>query len=61
MVEPDAWYYCLKHHKPERGAECRALDRMGPYPDEQTAARALDIAKERTKSADDQDRSWNDD
>jgi hypothetical protein len=59
MVDPNAWYYCLTHRKPEKGLECRALDRMGPYPDQATAARALDIARERTKAADEADEEWN--
>ncbi|KAA2263842.1 hypothetical protein F0L68_09245 [Solihabitans fulvus] len=61
MVDPDGWYYCQKHQTAERGAGCRAIDRMGPYPDEATALRALDIARERTRAADAADRQWNDD
>lgn len=57
---PDpGWWYCNKHNRVEHGRVCRAIDRMGPYPDRETAARALEIAKERTKAADDADRRWN--
>jgi len=59
-VDPNGWYYCLRHRDVERGAGCRALDRMGPYPDEATAARALEIARERTAAADEADRAWRD-
>lgn len=57
-MDSDGWFYCLKHGKVEHGSVCRALDRLGPYPDEETAARALEIAKERTKAADTADREW---
>jgi len=37
---------------------CRAADRLGPYPDRETAAHALDLARERTEAADRADREW---
>ena len=37
MSETADYYFCLTHHEVERGAGCRAADRMGPYP---TAAAA---------------------
>jgi hypothetical protein len=52
------WFYCLKHGTVEPAEGCRADDRLGPYPDEATAARALDIARERTEAADRADREW---
>jgi hypothetical protein len=59
---PDpGWYYCTKHGTVEHGEVCRASDRLGPYPDKATAARALEIARERTKAADAADRAWNGD
>lgn len=54
----EGWYYCLKHRQVEPKAGCRAADRLGPYPDRETAARALEIARERTKAADEADRRW---
>ncbi|QIZ36601.1 MULTISPECIES: hypothetical protein [Saccharopolyspora] len=54
-----SWYFCLKHRQVEPKAGCRAAERLGPYPDRETAARALEIAEERTKAADDADRRWN--
>lgn len=52
------WYYCLKHGRVEPREGCRAADRLGPYPSRETAARALDIARERTEEADRYDREW---
>lgn len=52
------WYYCLRHQRVEPEAGCRAVDRLGPYPDQETAARALEIAQERTEAADEADRRW---
>lgn len=48
----DQWYFCVADRSVRRGKESRGLDRMGPYPDPQTAARALEIAQERTAAAD---------
>ncbi|SDN58006.1 hypothetical protein [Allokutzneria albata] len=62
MVDAEhAWYFCLKHHTAEQGKTCRGANRMGPYPDKATAERALEIARQRTERADEQDRTWADD
>jgi hypothetical protein len=61
MADSDGWYYCLTHQTVERGVGCRGDDRMGPYPDESTASRALEIARERTRAADEADKKWDDD
>jgi hypothetical protein len=59
---PDpGWYFCTKHNTVEHGNVCRALDRLGPYPDRETASRALEIAKARTEAWDKAEREWNDD
>lgn len=55
------WYFCLKHRQVEPKAGCRAAERLGPYPDQETAARALEIAEQRTKAADEADVRWEDD
>lgn len=52
------WYFCLKHRQVEPKSGCRAADRLGPYSDQQTAARALEIAEERNQAADEADRRW---
>lgn len=54
----DRWFFCLLHNEVEQEAGCRAGDRLGPYPDRETAARALQIANERTEQADRDDRDW---
>ena len=54
-----SWYFCLKHRQVEPKAGCKAAERLGPYPDRESAARALEIAEERTKAADEADRRWN--
>jgi hypothetical protein len=59
---PDpGWYYCTKHNTVEHGNVCRSLDRLGPYPDKETAARALEIARARTEAWDKAERDWDDD
>ncbi|WP_344419128.1 hypothetical protein [Pseudonocardia ailaonensis] len=58
-MSDEQWFFCLKHHTVEGADGCRASDRLGPYPDKATAARALEIAKERTEAEDESDREWN--
>ncbi|HUQ56556.1 hypothetical protein [Lentzea sp.] len=58
MSDSSGWFYCLTHQTVEHGKGCKGPDRMGPYPDEATAARALEIARERTRSADEADRKY---
>lgn len=41
------WYYCLTHHVVEPYEACRAIDRLGPYPTPEDAAKALETAAER--------------
>ncbi len=53
------WYYCTKHGTVEHGAVCRAVDRLGPYPDRETASQALEIARKRTEAWDAEDKKWN--
>jgi hypothetical protein len=57
-MSDEQWFYCLKHGTVEGPQGCRAADRLGPYPDRETASRALEIARERTKAEDDADREW---
>ena len=59
-MSDEQWYYCLKHGTVEGPEGCRAADRLGPYPDKETASRALEIARERTEAADEADREWRD-
>ncbi len=52
MNDDEQWYYEISTGAVTRGKHGSVLDRMGPYPDEATARRALEIAKERNASAD---------
>jgi hypothetical protein len=53
-----AWYYCLRHHTVETEGECKATDRLGPYPSPEAAAHALESFKEREDRLEDEDRAW---
>ena len=55
----DNWYFCLKHHAVEGSQGCPGRDRLGPYPSEQEAARALEKVQERNEEWDNDPR-WND-
>lgn len=60
MIDDDhAWYFDIRTHKVSQGKDPSAFNRMGPYPDRETAERALEIAAERTKAADKADEEWN--
>ena len=49
------WYYDVSTKEVSQGKVSHALNRMGPYPDEATARRAIEIAEERNKAADAED------
>lgn len=57
-MSDEEWYYSLKDGRVVKAEEVRAVDRLGPYPDKETAARALEIARERTEANDKADREW---
>jgi uncharacterized membrane protein len=46
------------HNTVEPLEGCPAKDRLGPYPDKATAARAVEIAHERTAKQDKEDEEW---
>ena len=59
---PDqGWYYNTRTNQVEHLEKSRSVDLLGPYPDEATARRALDIVRERNKQADSADAKWNND
>ncbi|NIL77982.1 hypothetical protein RhoFasB10_04141 [Rhodococcus sp. B10] len=58
-TDDEAWYYDVRTKTVSQGKEAGAFDRMGPYPDRQTAERAIEIAAERNKAADKADDDWN--
>lgn len=57
MTHGNEYYFCLNHHRVEGVDGCSAPERLGPYPDEPTAARALEIVQERNEAADEYDES----
>jgi hypothetical protein len=56
----DQYWFCLTHHRVEEQQGCHNRDRLGPYPTEAEAARALDKVAERNEAWDN-DPAWNDD
>jgi hypothetical protein len=52
MDTEQRWYYCLRHQTVEAEPGCPAKDRLGPYPTQEEAARALDKVRERNKEWD---------
>ncbi|MYW96662.1 hypothetical protein G3I59_40150 [Amycolatopsis rubida] len=54
----EEWYCNTRTNEVERGRRARGVDRLGPYPDEAAAQRALELAGERTKAEDQADAEW---
>jgi hypothetical protein len=54
------WFWCLGHHAVEPVEGCSNADRLGPYATHEEAARALQIAAERTAAWDAEDKRWRD-
>lgn len=44
------YFWCLTHHRVEPWDGCRSAERLGPYPTEADAARALETAEERNEA-----------
>jgi hypothetical protein len=55
MAEDTQWYYQISTGAVTQGKVGDVFDRMGPYPDEASARRALEIAAARNAAADAQD------
>jgi hypothetical protein len=53
------FWYCLKHHAVEGHDGCKNADRLGPYPTEDDASRALEKVQERNEEWE-SDPKWND-
>ncbi|MEV0274136.1 MAG: hypothetical protein HOV71_14755 [Hamadaea sp.] len=61
MENSEPWFYCLKHRRPEHGRQEAEQYLLGPFPDEATAARALDVIREREARKEAEDRAWSGD
>jgi hypothetical protein len=53
-----AFYYNLKTHAVEEEGQSKAKDLLGPFPDRETAANALQIIREREEQKAAEDREW---
>lgn len=57
-MSDEQWYWCLTHKTVERGAACRATDRMGPYPSRQAALDWQSSHESRADTWEQEDRDW---
>ena len=55
MDDEQQWWFCLRHHRPERNGDCPGKDRLGPYATEEEAARALETVRRRNEEWDAKD------
>ena len=59
ITREEEWYWCLAHQRPERsGQQCRAEDRLGPYPTEEAARNWQATRDEREEAWKRQDEEW---
>lgn len=54
------WWWCLVHRRAEADPDTTGGDRMGPYPSEQAAQKAMQTVAERNDDWDN-DPAWRDD
>lgn len=59
MSDDEQYWFCLTHHTVEGRDGCASKDRLGPYPTEAEAARALEKVEERNENWDN-DPKWSD-
>ena len=57
-MEPQQWFFCLKHHTVEPRDGCAERHRLGPYATREEAERALQSVAERNEKLDQEDREW---
>ncbi len=57
-MAPEQWFWCFVHETVEPLEGCRAADRLGSYPDRESAAHALELAHQRTAANDAADDAW---
>jgi len=56
----EGWYFNVVTRKVEHHDRSKGSDLLGPYPDEATASRALEITHERAQRNDAEDSAWED-
>jgi hypothetical protein len=54
----EQWYWCLSHRRVEGPGQCRADDRLGPYPTQEAARRWRDSLEAREERWEEQDERW---
>jgi hypothetical protein len=59
MADQPEYWYCIKHSRVEGRDGGPNKDRLGPYPSEAEAARAIELAHEKSEAWD-RDPEWND-
>lgn len=59
MTSGDQWYWCFDHDRAEHeGEQCRAENRLGPYPSEEAAKSWQATAEARNEAWEQEDREW---
>jgi hypothetical protein len=57
--ETTQWYWCLQHERPEpEGEQCRAADRLGPYPSREEAIHWQERVEARNEQWKEDDERW---
>ena len=59
-TRPPNWICWSRNPSVETEGECKATDRLGPYPSPEAAAHALESVKEREEQKEAEDRAWAD-
>jgi len=55
------FWFCIEHHRVEKGEDTHGSNHLGPFPTEEAAARALETVAERERAYDAEDSAWNGD
>lgn len=58
--EPEEWYWCLRHRRPERAStsRCPAGVRLGPYESAEDAERWRERVEARNRRWEQQEKEW---
>ncbi len=58
MTDDTPFYWCLTHGEVEVGEQCRAQDRLGPYPSADAARNWKATHESRQEKWEDEDEKW---